>query len=230
MFKKLTFYISLFLLIAFLYPGQTQAPKRFLLRYTDAFLAYSPQQGSPQIGAQGNVLSYCQDWEVKQLQPFLYHMKQEFWKDFYWKVNTSRKEVYQVTNGIFGALGGKDILLDIMVEVVESTSPSPPVSETASDSRVYGRVIDATTGRGIPGLTIQAMDKDMVFDDILGAAITDSRGNFEIRYTYTMEEAADTKPDIYLKILDANGQQIHKTDTRSQASLEEQFVVRITRR
>jgi len=178
MLKKLIFYFSLFLLLAFLCPGQTQAPKNFQLHFSDLSLVHSPNRGSPQISALGIVLSYGQDWEVRQLKPFLYHIKQEFWKNFFWKVNSSRKEVYRVTNGSFGALGGKDFRLNINVKVVESTS-RPAVSETAPSSRVYGRITDGATGRGLPGLTVQAMDKDMMFDDLLGTATTDRRGHFE---------------------------------------------------
>lgn len=30
----------------------------------------------------------------KEDEPYLDYMRQKVWKDFYWKVNTSRKEVY----------------------------------------------------------------------------------------------------------------------------------------
>jgi hypothetical protein len=98
-------------------PSQDQAaPKRFLLKFSDAYLVCQPGKGAPQITAQGSVLSYGGDWEIKKLKPYLYHARQKNWRDFYWKVNTSRKQVYHVTGGTFGKLGGSEKTLDIRVD------------------------------------------------------------------------------------------------------------------
>ncbi len=209
--------------------GSPENPARFAVVLSNGYLAHSPSAGSPQIVFEGNVLSYGRDWEIKQLKPYLYHLRQESWRNSFWKVNTSRKKVFRVTNGSFGALGGNDYDLNMKVEVVESTDRAPPVSGTTSDSRIYGRIL-SSTGRGISGLTVQAVDKDMLYDDLLGFATTDRRGNFEIRYTYTNEEIADKRPDIYLKVIDARGRLIHKTDIRFEAKMLEQFIVRISLR
>jgi hypothetical protein len=90
-------------------------PKRFLLNFNDAYLIYFPSSKILQIAAQGNVLSYGTDWKKAKVKSYLYHLKQKFWKNFYWKVNTSKKEVYKVTGGTFGALGGTSQKLDIQV-------------------------------------------------------------------------------------------------------------------
>jgi hypothetical protein len=99
---------------------QAQTPKRFLLRFSDAYLVYQPGTGTLQITTAGNVLSYGKDWQVAKLKPYLYHLRQNVWKDFFWKVNTSRKEVYQVSGGTFGKLGGQDKGLNITVDAVGS--------------------------------------------------------------------------------------------------------------
>ena len=96
--------------------GSTNNPDRFLLRFPDAYLAYNPGNKSLQIIAEGAVLSYGGDWEVKKMKDYLVHLRQKMWKDFYWKVNTSRKKVYKVRNGTFGQLGGQEQALNIKVE------------------------------------------------------------------------------------------------------------------
>ncbi len=94
------------------------APTRFFLRFNDAYLVYMPGNGTLQIAAAGSVLSYGNDWQSVQMRPFLYHLRQNNWQDFYWKVNTSRQEVYRTEGGTFGELGGTDEILNVTVEPV----------------------------------------------------------------------------------------------------------------
>lgn len=97
----------------------------FRLDFKDAYLVYEPPagggggKGTLQIAAELNVLSYGNDWDVAQLKPFLFHLRLNSWSGFYWKVNTSRREIYKVTGGTFGALGGTETAItDITVDPV----------------------------------------------------------------------------------------------------------------
>lgn len=96
----------------------TASPKRFMLKFQDAYLVHKPSSNTLQIAAQGNVLSYGNDWQVRKLKPYLYHFKQNNWNGFFWKVNTSRGEVYRVKNGQFGQLGGNQQKINIGVNAV----------------------------------------------------------------------------------------------------------------
>ena len=87
---------------------------------------YVPGNGTKQIVADGSVLSYGSDWQVRKLKPYLYHMRLKTWRGFYWKVNTSRKEVYQVTGGKFGNLGGSDKKKNFAVDVVGGGKAGTP--------------------------------------------------------------------------------------------------------
>jgi predicted secreted protein len=97
--------------------GRDRNPKRFLLKFDSAYMAYIPGQGMPQIVTEGVVLSYCNDWHIKELKPFLFHFRQNNWKEFFWHINTSRKEVNRIMKGVFGELGGKLEKLNIGVEL-----------------------------------------------------------------------------------------------------------------
>lgn len=69
------------------------------------------------------------------------------------------------------------------------------------DFRISGRVYEKESGRNVPGLIVRAYDKDLFFDDLLGTAITDASGKFELRYAEAdFRELFDAKPDIYLSI------------------------------
>lgn len=102
------------------------APKQFFLDFVDSYLIFSPSSNSFQIITEGTVISYGNDWERHRLRPYLYHIRQKFWKDFFWQVNTSRKEVSKVTGGNFGKGGGTANKLDIVVDVVGGDSKIPP--------------------------------------------------------------------------------------------------------
>lgn len=117
--------------------------QRFFLNFNDAYLVYEPGEPGLQIAAQRNVLSYGWDWEVVELKPYLYAFRQANWDGFYWKVNTSRKEVYRVTNGTFGELGGSGELMNMTVDTVGS--PESP-------ERFLLRFVDAYLVRASDGV------------------------------------------------------------------------------
>lgn len=99
--------------------GDKENPTRFLLRFNGAYLVFVPGSKTLQIVVYQNVLSYGSDWQKCQLKPYLFHLRQNVWKGFHWKINTSRKQSYRVNGGSFCALGGSDSLLKMGVRVVE---------------------------------------------------------------------------------------------------------------
>jgi len=110
---------SIALCLAFTGIAYSQAPQSFSLEFVDAYLVYEPSSDTLQIAAESNVLSYGSDWEVAKVKPYLYHLRQEVWKDFYWKVNTSLKKVWCVRGGTFGQVGIIPTALIRGVKVVE---------------------------------------------------------------------------------------------------------------
>jgi hypothetical protein len=75
---------------------------------------------------------------------------------------------------------------------------------TANDNthQISGRVIDDKSGRGIARLRVEAWDKDLVFDDLVGSDETDAEGRFRIEFSesYYRELFIDRKPDLFFKI------------------------------
>ena len=97
--------------------------------------------------------------------------------------------------------------------------------------KIYGTVVEKETRKPLPNLTVKAIDKDLLFDDLLGSAITDNRGYFEIKYDNKdfQELVFDQKPDIFLKISNAEREVIHTTrhQVRFEANRIEKFVVEV---
>jgi hypothetical protein len=98
--------------------SDTQPVKRMLIHFNDLDLTFTPDGKTVQAGTNGMVLTYGQDWEVKVLKPFLYHLRQKNWTGFHWQVNSSRKEAAKVTGVEFGTMGGTHTPLKCTVQVV----------------------------------------------------------------------------------------------------------------
>lgn len=84
------------------------------------------------------------------------------------------------------------------------------------DERRYqidGRVIDAQAGRGIADLRVEAWDKDLIFDDLVGSAVTDAAGHFRIEFdeSYYRELFFDRAIDLFFKIFSADDELIVST-------------------
>ncbi len=67
--------------------------------------------------------------------------------------------------------------------------------------KITGIVYEKESGLAVEGLMIRAYDKDMLYDDLLGTAITDENGDFEMKYAEKdFRELFEGKPDIYLSV------------------------------
>ena len=73
---------------------------------------------------------------------------------------------------------------------------------TRNNYIIKGRIIDIKTKNGITGLIVEAWDKDLLIDDLIGSTITDRRGYFTMEFTasYFEELFMDRKPDMYFKV------------------------------
>ena len=98
--------------------------------------------------------------------------------------------------------------------------------------KITGRIREKESGLGVSGLHVRAYDKDMLFDDLLGSAVTDEKGFFEMYYSdKDFKELFENRPDIYLAIyappmrllLDTKGA------VRWEASNQEHFDLEIDR-
>lgn len=77
---------------------------------------------------------------------------------------------------------------------------------------VSGTVRETDSGKGISGLVVQVMDKDFIFDDLLGQATTDSEGCFSMEYhEESNRNLFDDRPDLYLVVETPDGKVLKKT-------------------
>jgi hypothetical protein len=79
--------------------------------------------------------------------------------------------------------------------------------------RIAGRVIDRKTRNGIAGLRVESWDKDLILTDLVGSAVTDAEGAFQIEFddSHFKELFVDRKPDLFFKVF-ANGRLLRSTE------------------
>jgi len=95
---------------------------------------------------------------------------------------------------------------------------------------ISGRVEEAESGRGVPGVIVRAFDKDLLFDDFLGEVMSDAHGIFRVEYNETrFKDLFEKAPDIYLAVKTVSGIMLHTTKqaTRFNASPRETFRLQI---
>jgi len=68
--------------------------------------------------------------------------------------------------------------------------------------KITGKVIRSDTREGIKGLRVEAWDKDLLVNDLIGSAITGERGVFRIQFddSYFKEIFLDRRPDLFFKV------------------------------
>ena len=83
------------------------------------------------------------------------------------------------------------------------------MAEPSYAFRVTGTVAEKETGRPLAKLVVRAFDRDLVFDDKVGFAVTDAQGRFEIRYrSEDFSDLHEARPDLYLRVFDAQGTRV----------------------
>ncbi|GEM_PF-1510869 len=72
--------------------------------------------------------------------------------------------------------------------------------------KITGKVISSESREGIKGLRVEAWDKDLLVNDMVGSAITGEGGAFRIQFdeSYFKEFFLDRMPDLFFKIFIKN--------------------------
>jgi len=79
---------------------------------------------------------------------------------------------------------------------------------------VAGRIVDES-GAGLTDVRVRAFDLERKYDDLLRETRTGMMGYYRLEYDESdFKDLADKKPEMYIEVLDKQGQQVH-TSTKS---------------
>jgi hypothetical protein len=79
---------------------------------------------------------------------------------------------------------------------------------------ISGRVIHHPSQRGIINVRVEAWDKDLILNELVGNAITDEQGYFHITFTEDHFQACfpERQPDLFFKVFTQKNQLIASTE------------------
>jgi hypothetical protein len=101
--------------------------------------------------------------------------------------------------------------------------------------RIIGTILEEESGKPLTGLQVRAFDKDLVFHDKLGVAVTDTTGSFRIEYSqvdFSSIFGTETVPDLFIRVYDATGKKLLYTSQkaiRKNPQVEERFDIKISK-
>lgn len=87
------------------------------------------------------------------------------------------------------------------------------ITLTGTTYTVKGKLTNNHVVGGVPGYSIDVMDKDLIgSDDLLGTAVTDAKGEFEVTFDQSAfgNRFIDRTPDLYF-IASRNGQEVYNS-------------------
>ncbi|HHM05338.1 MAG TPA: hypothetical protein ENJ19_06295 [Gammaproteobacteria bacterium] len=95
--------------------------------------------------------------------------------------------------------------------------------------RVQGQLVHPRTGEPVAGMVVEAIDKDVRKHDLLGAAVSDAQGRFEIAFRpKDYKESGEKTPEIMLSVGADRKQKLYIADRPLEFKGEQPEAVTIT--
>lgn len=92
-------------------------PSQLILKLSKTQLEFEPATGKFKLQTFGDSIAYIPFWKVARLKAHLYQFCYTLWQDFFWEVDTFKKQVSRVTGGTFGKEGGTAAPLNLNLTV-----------------------------------------------------------------------------------------------------------------
>ena len=87
--------------------------------------------------------------------------------------------------------------------------------------RVSGRITEQKSGRSVADVIVRVKDRDLVFDDQLGEAVTAPDGSYSVELDDEVRvDLINNKPDLYLVVRARSGEVLRTTRDEARVDVE----------
>ncbi len=138
--------------------------------------------------------------------------------------------LHQESEPLFLKIGQIDYREIVLTDESKVRKPPKGKTSTPADTWIVRGNVIGESGRVLSGLTVSLSDKELKFDDLLGATVTDTSGDFSFSYRKKdFEDLFKAKPDIFLKVLDKAGKTLYRSKKaiHAEAGKEKVFKIKI---
>ncbi|MBV9787503.1 MAG: hypothetical protein JOZ51_04985 [Chloroflexi bacterium] len=108
------------------------------------------------------------------------------------------------------------------IRPVRPTKPVEPVV-----FKVSGLVLSSER-KPVSGVLVRIYDKDRQYDDLLGAALTNRKGEFSARYRFQDFSEGEATADLFFVVLDADEQELLSTADQVRFNADRETIVTLT--
>jgi hypothetical protein len=146
------------------------APPQLFIEVRQAQITITPRTSDVSFALETSIRSSTGTsmrdlFEARAVSPDIYHFRNRYWKETFWKVDIAKHRVYKVSGGSFGVQGGKEVgLQGISVVVVKLPVHGPQDAPTEElQLRIARSILTYTASTNSLRLTLEG-------DEILGPA------------------------------------------------------------
>lgn len=111
---------------------------------------------------------------------------------------------------------------DERIRPVRPRQPAEPVV-----FKVSGQVLSSER-KPVSGVLVRIYDKDRKFDDLLGAALTNRKGEWSARYRFQDFSEGESSADLFFVVLDADEQELLSTANQVKFNADHETTVTLT--
>jgi hypothetical protein len=145
--------------------------------------------------------------------------------------NAKGEVVYRAPNAVVLA-AGEAIRADVNVgarKPIVGPQPRPPKPDKPREPVTFkvAGTVKTVDGKAINGMLVRIFDKDIRYDDLLGAAMTSRKGTFEVAYRLQDFSEGESAADLYFVVTDAQGKERLSTATQVMFDAARETVVEL---
>ena len=157
---------------------------------------------------------------IEELKELIQALRNENERLFFGEATTKLIQIFQIQQGLGDNLRG--VAEEKTAALLNKFLSSLGAFDNAENSYWVKGIILKANRMSFEGLTVRAFDKDLRIEEMLGEAVTDEKGYYEIGYTVQKSgESESNSADIFVSVFDPAGKLLSTSDIFFNAPAEQ---------